>query len=921
MKGISLFSMSRVSREKLVFFVTVAVIALLGVSLAGSIVEVKEDAPRPRKVEFEEPVARPAWFVASADEVYRAEARDPFREPREIEDLAPLDLPLPPPPSLPLVAPPAWTDLEPKALALLRRPFDVKESAPAPAAAEGDDDDDGVGKEGEAPPAPASGDASGVDGAPVAAAPPRRAAPPAKKAPVEETYDTVVLKGGKQLRGRIQVEDPLDLLGEEIDAREDRFSPKPGSRFKMVVHDESTGKSLGSTEYEAAQVDSIQPARSVETRARLQTRRFTASDVRGRLALGRYCLERGALAPARAAFESALAIEPGNADAVLGVGSALRAAFDWDSEMELYRKALESGVASAGVRARKAEIEALFGLEAEAEGTLREGLANAPGDATLALELGSLLARRRGTRDEGLALLKRAADGAANTTDRARALEAAAEAYLRRGDLAEAKDRVAKARESSPERGTGAALAGAAAYLEGNAKDARASFESARAGADVDPGAAAYGSGLADVFLGATPSAADAALARAEAEWPLRAAYPLSARAYVALRDGRLDAAQDFLEAAVEADPAFPYPRYVLGRLYAHAGDAEKAEASLRAALDAEPGFADALGELSLVSLASDDTEAGIRFANRALEIEPGRADIRTVLALHLLRARNGDAARAELKKVIDAGEEGTAPALNALAALTYREGGAADRLQALDYFQRVIEAASENEGGGGEGGPSAADLAYAKDYLAAIRDNVSKVQWVDGFNRTDLKRGWTVEERYGVDVKLESGVLRFAGRQTQEDKVTTVLQEFPHGRFVSFEVTLNVPKGANARVGILLASYRQDDLYAGVECARDPKGGLSVRTTRAGKAGEWATVEGFAFPDGENTVVALELVDLKQGLYSLRVGGQVAVPEIKVESLRGMAGPVKLGVFGAARIGAEYAFTADDVRVVLKKE
>lgn len=906
MKGISLAS---VSREKLVFGVTALVVLLLGVSLAGSIVDVQEDRVTPKRVEFEEPEARAAWFVGAADDVYRAEARDPFREPREIEDLAPLDLPLPPAPALPLVAPPPWTDLEPRALALLRRPFDVKESAPPPKAAEGD----GEGAEAEAAPAPASDSGESIP----APAPPKRAAAPQKKTPIEETYDTVTLKGGKQLRGRIQAEDPLDLLGEELDAREDRFAPKPGARFRMVVHDEATGKSLGSTEYEAAQVDSIQPARTVETRARLQTRRFTASDVRGRVALGRYCLERGALAPARAAFESAIAIEPGNADAVLGLGAALRAAFEWDAEAELYRRALESGVASSAVRARAAEIESLFGLDAEAEATLREGLANAPGDATLALELGSLLARRRASREEGLALLKRAAESAANTTDRARALEAAAEALLRAGDLAAAKERVAKARESSPDRGTGAALAGAIAFLEGDARAARAGFEAARAGADADPGAAAYGFALADAFLDASAEAADAALAAAESEWPLRAAYPLSARAYVALRDGRLDAAQELLEAAVEADPAFSYPRYVLGRLYAHAGDAEKAAASLRVALDSEPGFADALGELSLVALANDETEAGIRFARRALEMEPDRADIRTVLALHLLRARSGEAARRELEAVAAAGESGAAPALNALAALTYRDGGASDRLKALDYFQRVIEAA---QGGGGKG-PSAADLAYAKEYLAAIRDNVSKVQWVDGFNRAELRRDWESAERFGVDVKLEGGVLRFAGRQTQEDKVTSVLRTFPHGRLVSFEVTLNVPKGTNARIGIVLASYRQEDVYAGIECARDPKGGLAVRTTRAGKPGEWTTVEGFSFPDGEATVMALELVDLKQGLYSLRVGGRVALPEIKVESLRGMTSDVKLGVFGATRIGAEYAFTADDVRVVLKKE
>ncbi len=897
----------RISREKAVFGGAAAVVALLAIGLFGSMLEERNDRVVPKRVEFEEPVARSAWLVPPGDEVYRPGGRDPFREPREIEDLPPLDLPLPPPPGLPVVAPPPWPGLEAKALAMLRRPFavarpgeDVAATNGAGGESRGSADQDGR-QDGGTPAASAA-----------AGSPPAAAIAPGGRAPAggegEALLDAVTLKGGQTLSGRIEVADPLAILGAEIDAREDRFAPKPGVRFRMVVRDRSTGRSLGSTEYESAQIDSIVPARTVATRARLAMRRLTPSDVRGRVALGHTCLASGELALAREAFDAALAIDPASAEAILGLGDTHRAVFEWDAEHALYRRALLSGGGGSLVRIRLAEIEDLFGLERKAEETLREGLSASPGDAQLALALGRILARRSGSRAEGLSLLKRAADSAPDSATRARALEAAAEALLVSGDAASAAERAARAREAAPDRGTPVALAAAADIVAGRAPAGPVPEDRP----DLAPGAAAYVSALGRLARGDEAAAVEADLARAEAEWPLLASFPAAARGYLLLREGRIDEAQERLESAIEFDPGLAHPRYLLGRLKAEGGDVEGAAALYRSALEILPTFSDALAELSVVSLRDEDPDMGVRYARRALDLDPTRSDVRTVLALHLLRGRGAEAARRELEAAA-AESADAAPALNALAALVYREGGDADRLQAIDFFQRVLEAPPEHV--------REEDREYAAAHLAAIRDNVSKCQWVDGFNRSEIRRDWAVSERYGIDVRIEGGRLRFAGRQTQEDRVTSVLREFPHGRLVSFEAVLAIPKGTNARCGILLANMRQDDVYAGIELARDPKGGLSYRTTRAGKPSDWTAVEGFTWPDDEPTAVGIELTDLKLGLYDLLVGGRRVLEGVKVESLRGSTAPVRLGVFGTARIGAEYAFGADDVRVVLRKE
>jgi len=63
--------------------------------------------------------------------------------------------------------------------------------------------------------------------------------------------------------------------------------------------------------------------------------------------------------------------------------------------------------------------------------------------------------------------------------------------------------------------------------------------------------------------------------------------------------------------------------------------------------------------------------------------------------------------------------------------------------------------------------------------------------------------------------------------------------------------------RGTNARCGVLLANLRQDEVYSGLELARDPKGALAVRLTRAGKPGEWTPVERVAWPEREATLGA----------------------------------------------------------------
>ncbi|MSO65062.1 MAG: sulfotransferase family protein [Alphaproteobacteria bacterium] len=127
-------------------------------------------------------------------------------------------------------------------------------------------------------------------------------------------------------------------------------------------------------------------------------------------------------------------------------------------------------------------------------------------------------------------------------------------------------------------------------------------------------------------FLDGKTVEAERLLLRAIEHAP-RAGDALHLLGLIALQDGRVRAAIDWLGRAVDAAPANPVFRGNLGSAYRAAGELPAAEAAYRAALDRKADYEPALGNLALVLLEQERAAEALAVFERAIAADATSAE------------------------------------------------------------------------------------------------------------------------------------------------------------------------------------------------------------------------------------------------------------------------------------------------------
>lgn len=832
--------------------------------------------------------------------------RDLFSPPSDTEPLAPLDLEAPELAPLPWLAPPAaWGpvaahmgDFLREAHALTPRPELFEEPL------EGEGQDEQAMEE-------AAVAFSELD-------PEERAA---VTAGYKRQYDWILL--GDYKYGSIQNRDRYGL------------ARRPGEAILFEEVDPASGRprfaGADPIAYERERVTEFGFADTVPNRIELRLRLEFHDELRPTqldeaLAFAGECVAWRLDAPralevAEDVYRRARSIADGDPGPLLGLARCYEAGFRFEEAYGVYRELLDGPEArNPVVHARLGDLLARLRVFGEAEAAYREAIRWGATDWEARWRYGRFLLHRWRPA-EAVEQLEVAAMREVSTPETRRERTALRTdlgwALVQAGRAAEARvafERALALDETAQEALAGLVSVDALLAGEGAAAGARERVDSATdAGFDL-----LHARGLAALRAGDWTGARELLERAAQAD-PFRAHLPLRALAFLASRTDNGEEALDLVQRAAEVDPTDTYTLYHRGRVLAERDDLEAAAASLRAALDRELRFPEALAAMGTVQARTGEHLAAERYFERSLGEDPEQVDVHVRRAYNLLELGDVQAAEAAFLEALRRDPDEPAARLGVAWCAYLGE----EPFESVTLYADLIE----SRRGAGEGDPW---VRYAEVQIERVRDHLEKELWRDRFDRRSgvrLGNGWNVDQRQGIDIRLQDGQVVLEGMATTGGR-TRLYQELPAGRYVSHEMTVTVDPGTgSARVGIFLSRERETRgesvTQAEVALGRSPDGALGYRVVQRGEtdplfvdlpaAGRWTP----------GVPVRLKIERYGSGSDATFTLFQDGVPVLegeRVPSLGSSSAALRYGLFIEIEANRQAKVLVDDVEVIRRQ-
>ncbi|RKY19170.1 MAG: hypothetical protein DRQ55_11355 [Planctomycetota bacterium] len=886
----------RERREQLLFIVVAALVAFLTFDkLQAGYVRARVSAPA---VLPATELTLPASVSLGGREVGASGARreGAFAPPRELLPLDVLDLPAPPLPLVDIRLPaidPGVAD--PMAYRLPAQDFgalELPEQTPGDAPESSADDLDGGFAVGEQSSALAS---------------------PDEQQNFDDLYDWIVRAGStRRTYGRILNDDIYGLksrLGEAV-------------TFQQITT--RNGRPLGlPLEMERIEVLEFGLARTFENLYHQRSRALGqgSGSVRARTELALEMLavaDQHEQAVAFAEQEAQLAWDnsPSDPGAARLLAVVRRAANDLEGQLSVYADTEARGFSDAPLLSDHALLARRLGLSGRAQSLVQAALAVSNTAAEVFLVQG-LLAADEGDHPGALRAFERISVGHlrfsppfAERQERAADL-ARGVSLLALGRSQDARREADRVLVQDPDNVKALRLLGAVRAVDGDYKAAADAFGSALV-LRPDSAALLTAAGLAAWRLG-DGAGALRLLERARDAEPWQALRPTLALAVLHEDARRMTRARDLYDEALALVPDDPDALYRLGRLQRWSGDPETAHTTLRRAL--RLGGADLLllAELGLASLLSDEALAANGYLREALRFAASDGQVLWLLGITHLKEGDLLGAVDRLEQAISSGAAG---AHNALGVARYRLG---DAEAALDHFDEVERAYA--------GQAEHSQAVFAAAQAVAIRDNLSKRQWVDGFGRNSIQNGWTENQWDGSPrVLLAAAGVSIAGRmeKPREDERPGLSRSVEGRVVVSVEAAMAASGPGDSRFG-LSVTHRQVKGSLG----RLPKGRLEIWVDASGQVRLSAldnfetklldgVSSGVRVAPGSRVVLGIERVDAVNGSFSFLIDGQRVGEPVTLKSMRDLSrNNLFIDVWAEAAPGRATDVVVDLVRIV----
>ncbi|MBL8769186.1 MAG: tetratricopeptide repeat protein [Planctomycetes bacterium] len=832
-------------------------------------------------------------FTRSEDARPDPSGRDVFQPPREWTELPPLVLDAPPLPEITALGPLPLPAAEPEKATIHRRgslPLELAAAldAEATAGTESRFETAGDGAASAAPAAAQSG-ANGANGA--------------NGVELDKAYDWVKRGGQSRLWGFILNKDRVGLLDHTAEAIEFQgVDPKSGKRTVKTTLARADLENGGVYQQGFGFAD------TVAMRAKLLWRETkpAVSNVKTQLQAARTCLtwveedRSSALTAAEQFVRSALSFDPGLAEAYELLAMVREYGYDDEGELAILDEAKAKGIETSYLLMRRGVRLRQLGLKGAAHDILVAATEKNPNDHQAWAVLGRTMlddGDAVGATDAFERALRSANIGAA---DKTAVLVDLARAHLVRDDKAEAGRALERAVGLDVETAELAIVQGAFALANGKPQDA---IEPLRRALALDPGAAEAVYNLA-VALSVTPTAEAITEARkryAEAAdlAPLTAADPTCGLGILDEALGRDDRAADAFARALEMDPNDAFVLYRAGRNARRRGDVDQATTWLQRSLKEHGRYTDVLNELGYAMLLTDRPETAEEYFVESLKREPGNGEVQTMLGMALLRQQRAQDARAAFES---AGNDRVA-ALAGAAWCLYRLG---DADVALQRFAEARAAAAD------EANPFSV---YSDRYQKAITDHRAKEQWVDVFDRTQIKNGWDLREAFGPTLKPPAaGRVALEGIQRAGDSDRwTELRRIAEGKtLVQFDVEVTSGGKNEGVVGAALylekpsgASGQELEPGGLIAVARFPDGSVRLLAQDSSKQilRNWDTLPGVKIAAQTPARFTIEFANRDKGVFHVKLDEKTIAADVEVPSLKKPGTkPFQLSVFAMAK-------------------
>jgi tetratricopeptide (TPR) repeat protein len=900
--------MSRTNKEQLLFIIALVILGAAGYFRYKD--QAKTNRVPSSKVYDWQPLERSpeVQFVGEEEERYSASGRNIFVPPRDWFPLQPLRLETPPGVELDPVWPLTRPALAEEHFGAYVHPITMKAGAPEELAGEGGevlpDAAESAEEGGEGALATGTGSGVSIDLSEIEEEDP--------EAELMARFDWVVLKDRSQkIFGQILNEDKFALL----DNRNE-------DDIRMRRYVDRTGKWAETYPYPRDRVADFGFARTVANDYELEKRDIipNAANIVRMHELARWCLERRDEDPEAVNFAVEMARMAIEQDPLLGSSYLLLAdiyetAFELEKELSVLREALDRGILESGLHVRYGRFMERYALYDEAVKSYQEGLRIRPGDAACLMALGELQLKR-GDHSAALANCEEALRSPSlDASMKVPALLRKAQALLAINRLADAGQEVSRAINLDDENVEAWNLRGAIAFAGGDAGGALEAFQRSL---EIEPENATAAANLGAVLLarGEAEKALENFEDAADLD-PLFACVPLAGQGFAHELLGDSQRALDCYAGAVRVEPDNAYALYLMGRFQRRQGDPEEAIATLKRALRINGRIAAILGELGHACLdAGRYEDAAFYFREYSMR---GMEDYKSLFLQGIveLKLENVAEATAFFERAADASNKDPEP-LNGLALSCYIAGKA---VEALDTFARVVRLFPEDS--------EDPDFRYALETRAAIESHLLKSQWVDRFQRKEIKNGWEVVQRYGPTVFLVQNEIHFKGLQRTGlgSEMTQLRREISGKAFRLLEAEVQAQEGNQGTMGIFAGSYFSrsgQGLQANAEIRLgvNSQGRLVYRVVDQGRLVEdWTEIEGQAFPEDEPIKFGIEVVDHQQGLVRLLVNDTPVVDNLSVKKYKNITRDLSIGVFGQCVGDRNLAFISRFVRIVKTAE
>ena len=740
-----------------------------------------------------------------------------------------------------------------------------------------------------------------------------------------KNYDWIRLgESSSRIFGQIMNKEKYDLLD-------------PGSLEPIELRrvNPESGKFAETFPYPRERVHEFGFAETVENLYHIRKRDIVpnAAHIDEMLELAGWCREQRSEDPQATTFakemvEMAISLDPLLARAHLVLADTCEEAFDLEGVLKALKRAMACRIQEPGIHVRYGRFLERYGLDGPAEKAYGEALQIDPADAEALMALGDLQ-MRQGAYDAAFRSYDRSID---SSSEQAKILAILKRGigYLCLGSTTDASHEAGRAILRDEENWSGHNLKGCVAYSDGDLAKARESFEKAlefeegRSVVLTNLGATLLRSGQVEAAAARFQEAVDAD--------PFFSSRALTGSGFADELTGNADGALAGYLKAVEVAPDDPFALYHLGRFRRIGGDPEDAEKHLRTALGINSRIASVIGELGHACLDQGQFEDAAFYL---LELSRrGVEDFKSLFLQGIVQLHLGRPARAEefLERAVDRNNKTPEP-LNGLAVACYRQGKVKEAMSSLGRVLRLFPEDSTDP-----------DFLFALQTRAAIEAHGRKSQWIDRFQRKEIKNEWARIQRSGPDIKLIKGEIVFQGtqRQGQGGEMTALRREISGKQFRHFEAEITTLEDNQGIIGIFVGQYRQSSAHeilaqGEVRLGINSQGILVQRVVDQGRMqDDWVEIEGVEplWKAGDDDVYTEEGEDGSDGAAPLTVklGIRVAdydqgrieflvddgvVAEAIVKKLRRSTRDLKIGVFGEASGGRMLHFTTCFTRIV----